>query len=109
MKCSSYYLFFDTVSNKTRMKIIESLMKREKSVSQLCLDLNEEQSKVSHSLKRLIECNFLDVKREGKKRIYSLNQETVVPILKLVDKHVSRFCSEGCCFKEKISDEVKVR
>lgn len=99
MKCSSYYLFFDTISNKTRMGIIESLLRGNKSVNEICEDINEEQSKVSHSLKRLTDCNFLNVKREGKKRIYSLNQETVVPILKLVDKHVAKFCDKECWSK----------
>lgn len=101
MKCSSYYIFFDTISNKTRMCIIESLMKGDKSVNEICSDVKEEQSKISHSLKRLMECNFLEVKRDGKKRIYSLNQETVVPILNLVDKHVSKFCDQSCIKKVK--------
>ncbi len=96
MKCDSYYLFFDTISNKTRMRIIESLLKSEKSVSEICSDIMEEQSKVSHSLKRLMACNFLNVKRDGKNRIYSLNEETIIPILKLVDKHVSKFCNKSC-------------
>ena len=100
MKCSSYYMFFDTISNKTRMSIIESLLKGDKSVNDICSDLKEEQSKVSHSLKRLMECNFLEVQRDGKKRVYSLNKKTVVPILKLVDKHVHMFCN-GSCMKKK--------
>ena len=99
MKCNSYYLFFDTISNKTRMSIIESLLGGDKSVNEICSDIKEEQSKVSHSLRRLMECNFLNVKKEGKKRIYSLNQETVVPILRLVDKHVSKFCDKSCLKK----------
>lgn len=81
------------------MMIIESLMRSPKSVNEICKDIREEQSKVSHSLKRLMGCNFLNVKREGKKKIYSLNEETVVPILKLVDKHVLRFCDSSCTKK----------
>ncbi len=75
MKCSSYNLFFEVFSNKTRIKIIEALITGEKSVSEICKLINEEQSKVSHNLKKLTECHFLDVKRKGKKRIYSLNKE----------------------------------
>ncbi len=99
MKCNSYYLFFDTISNQTRMSIIETLMKGDKSVNEICKELSAEQSKISHSLKRLMKCNFLEVSKEGKRRIYSLNKETVVPILHLVDKHVSRFCSKNCKVK----------
>jgi len=95
MKCNSYHAFFDTISNKTRMNIVESLMQSPKCVNDIAQDIKEEQSKVSHNLKKLMECNFLDVKQQGKKRIYSLNRDTVIPILRLVDKHVSKFC-EGC-------------
>jgi DNA-binding transcriptional ArsR family regulator len=101
MKCNSYYMFFDTISNNTRMRIIENLMESPKSVNELCSEIKEEQSNVSHSLKRLMECNFLNVKREGKKKIYSLNEETVVPILKLVDKHVEKYCGNECMKRSK--------
>jgi len=60
------------------------------------MDINEEQSKVSHNLKKLTDCNFLDVKQEGKKRIYSLNKETIIPLLNLVKKHVQKYCCEEC-------------
>jgi len=96
MNCPSYNLFFETISNKTRLKIIESLIKGEKSVNEICKAVNEEQSKVSHNLKKLADCNFLDVKSEGKQRIYSLNKDTITPILKLVEKHVSMHCKGGC-------------
>jgi DNA-binding transcriptional ArsR family regulator len=96
MKCFSYYSFFETIANSTRMKIIESLMKGDKSVNEICDEVKEEQSKISHSLRKLMECNFLEVQRQGKKRVYSLNKETVVPILQLVDKHVSKFCNKEC-------------
>lgn len=96
MKCPSYNLFFEIISNKTRFKIIETLTLGEKSVSEICKITNEEQSKVSHNLKKLTECHFLDVKRKGKKRIYSLNKDTVSPILRLVEKHVHKYCKVGC-------------
>ena len=96
MKCNSYHMFFDTISNKTRMSIIQSLLNSKKSVNDLCKDISEEQSKVSHNLKKLMDCKFLEVIQVGKKRIYSLNKDTIIPILNLVDKHVHKFCSEDC-------------
>ncbi len=96
MNCPSYELFFETFSNKTRMKIIEALALGPKSVTQICKSTNEEQSKVSHNLKKLSECNFLDVEKQGKKRIYSLNKDTITPILNLVEKHVKKHCKEDC-------------
>ena len=78
------------------MKIIEALSKGPKSVTEICKITGEEQSKVSHNLKKLTECNFIDVKKQGKKRIYSLNQDTITPILDLVKKHVEKHCKEVC-------------
>ena len=66
------------------------------SVNEICASINEEQSKVSHNLKKLTECHFLDVKQEGKSRIYSLNEKTIVPLLKLVEKHVTTYCCDSC-------------
>ena len=96
MKCHSYYLFFDTFSNSTRMSIIEALNSGPKPVNEICKLINEEQSNVSHSLKKLMECNFLDVERKGKQRVYSLNKDTLMPILELVEKHVKKYCGKEC-------------
>lgn len=96
MKCKAYNVFFETISNKTRLAIVECLIETSKSVTEICSCLDEEQSKISHSLKKLADCNFIDVKQEGKKRIYSLNKETIVPLMKLVDKHVHTFCKNEC-------------
>ncbi len=96
MKCYSYNLFFETFSNRTRMLIIDALMSGPKSVGEICKITKQEQSKISHSLKKLMECNFLDVERKGKHRVYSLNKDTIIPILKLVERHVHRYCGEEC-------------
>jgi len=96
MKCKSYNLFFETISAKTRLRILEALKVKQMSVTEICKALDEEQSKISHNLKNLTECHFLDVKKQGKKRIYSLNKETIVPLMKLVEKHVEKYCKEPC-------------
>lgn len=96
MKCKSYKVFFETISNKTRLSIIELLQKKPMSVTDICEALKEEQSKVSHNLKKLTDCHFLDVEQKGKQRIYSLNKETIVPLLNLVTKHVEKFCDKSC-------------
>ena len=78
------------------MKIIETLISGPKSVSEICSLIKEEQSKVSHNLRKLMECRFLDVEKKGKQRIYSLNKDTIIPILKLVERHVHKYCGEVC-------------
>lgn len=85
------------------MKIIEALKLGEKSVGELCDEINEEQSKVSHNLKKLKKCNFLEVKQDGKKRVYSLNKDTIVPLLNLVEEHVKKYCKMECHKNESIS------
>jgi len=100
MKCHSYNTFFETIANKTRLNIVEALLKKPMSVTEICNSLNEEQSKISHNLKCLADCHFLDVKKQGKKRIYSLNKDTIVPLMKLVSKHVAKHCCKECKMKE---------
>ena len=100
MKCYSYNSFFNTISTKTRLNILELLKTKSMSVTEICTALKEEQSNISHNLKCLTECHFVDVKKEGKKRIYSLNKETIVPLLELVDKHVKRYCCKECKMKK---------
>ena len=101
MKCKSYKVFFETISNETRLAIVELLQKKSMSVTGICEALGEEQSKISHNLKKLADCHFLDVRQEGKQRIYSLNKDTIVPLMDLVTKHVEKFCDKSCVVGDK--------
>ena len=96
MKYSTYHVFFSKLSNPLRIKIITSLDEKPKSVNELVEDLKVEQSKLSHALKELKECNIVNVQHEGKKRVYSLSK-TIIPILRLIECH-SHGCSKcrGC-------------
>ena len=76
-------------------------MRKEMNVTEICAELKEEQSKISHNLKKLAECHFLDLEKKGKQRIYSLNKETILPLMQLVGKHVSKHCCKECHMKEK--------
>ena len=90
MNKNTYHIFFSKLSNPFRIDIVSSLEENPRSVSELSEDLNVEQSKLSHALRELKECNIVNVKNEGKKRIYSLSR-TIIPILKLISCH-----SKGC-------------
>ena len=96
MNCNSYEVFFRNFSNKTKFDIVMSLKNKPMSVMELTKALGEEQSKISHSLTSLANCGILSMKREGKQRIYSLNKETIMPILDLVQKHVEKCCTRRC-------------
>lgn len=97
MNNSTYHIFFSNLANPLRISIITSLRKKEKNVGELSKELKVEQSKISHALKNLRNCKIVNVKQKGKERIYSLNKKTIVPILKLIDKHASTFCDCECC------------
>jgi len=92
MYCKSYNDFFGTLANATNQAIIQALQDGEKSVMQLVLKTELEQSKISHALKRLADCRFVNVQQVGKQRFYELNKETILPILELADKHAQKMC-----------------
>ncbi len=92
MSCNAYHIFFRNLSNPVRIAIISSLKRKSKSVSELVGELGIEQSKISHALTNLKMCGVVNFKKDGKKRIYYLNKETVVPILNLIDKHKCESC-----------------
>lgn len=89
----SYENFFANFANKTRFKIIIALKHKAMNVTELAEEIGEEQSKVSHNLVKLASCNIITVKQDGKNRIYSLNKETVIPIFRLIEKHVKNHCT----------------
>jgi DNA-binding transcriptional ArsR family regulator len=89
------YGFFSTLSNPTRLAIIELLDEKPMSVSELVNELGEEQSMVSHNLRPLVRCHFVTRERQGKSNVYSLNHETMVPIIKAVSNHAEKFCGNG--------------
>lgn len=96
MKNSTYNIFFTNLANPLRIDIVTLLKDKEKSVTEISKQLNVEQSKVSHALSSLKCCNIVEVKQKGKQRIYSLNKKTIVPMLKLIDKHAATFCGGKC-------------
>ncbi|MBI2581493.1 winged helix-turn-helix transcriptional regulator [Candidatus Woesearchaeota archaeon] len=86
----SYKLFFKAISNKTRFEIVTLLRKGSKSVTAICNRLGFEQSRVSHNLKCLVDCGFVNCKYNGKNRVYSLDPE-IAAILAAIDKHLVKY------------------
>ncbi len=89
------YKFFTNLANPTRLAALEQLMDKPMSVSELAVTLGQEQSMVSHNLKPLLDCNFISIRQEGKKHVYSVNHETIDPIFKTIEKHAQKFCPTG--------------
>ena len=88
----TYYIFFGKLANKLKIDIISELKDKPSSVMRLVNKLKVDQSKLSHALASLRCCSIVLVERKGKERIYSLNKETILPILEIIDKHEEKFC-----------------
>ncbi len=98
MTKSEYSLFLRTICNKKRLEIINLLRKKPKSVTEIYKALKFNQTTVSRHLCCLERCGFVTAKQKAKYRIYSLNKETIEPLMKLMDKHTKKFCKklDGC-------------
>jgi DNA-binding transcriptional ArsR family regulator len=89
------YGFFSTLANPTRLAIIERLIDQPMNVTDLAEALEQEQSMISHNLKPLVQCSFVNAERKGKQRVYSVNIETVKPLVETVERHTARHCGGG--------------
>ena len=93
----SYKQFFATLSGDSRLDILQYLkLHGSQNVSQIAEGTGQEQSAVSHNLKKLLTCNCVHIEVQGKNRYYSLNDDTIVPLLQLADQHIQNYCNAGC-------------
>ena len=91
-----YKLFLGTLANRVRLDILHTLFKGPKTVTEITKETDYDQTTISHNLKRLTTCSFVFNRKEGKKRIYYINSETIRPLLKLIDKHAFKYCIHLC-------------
>ena len=87
-------IFFGTLGNQYRIDIIEILNDGPKNVTEICRKSRLKQSTVSHNLQRLQKCGFVFVKPNGKERIYELNNDTIKPLISLMNKHMKNYCGK---------------
>ena len=88
----AYKIFFGTLFSESRLKIINLLRNSRKNVSEIINELKADQTSVSHDLARLKRCGFVNVEISGKFRYYKLNEETIKPLIELIDRHMSLYC-----------------
>jgi len=84
-------LLFNALSSEYRVNILNLLRNGPKNVDQISEALKIEQTMTSHNLRCLAFCGLVTSQRVGKTVEYSLNRETVEPILRLADKHISKY------------------
>ena len=87
------YLFFEALGNPLRLKIVSLLLEKPHTVSELCKILNAEQSRVSHALTALVQCNVVTYEKEGKKRFYRIDQPVVEKVINLVVEYEKKKCT----------------
>ena len=99
MEEATYRLFFRAFSNKTRFEIMKVLKFGPKNVTQIIKKTRFEQSRVSHNLRCLEACGFVNLRVKGNQRIYELDKKHILPILKNIEAHIKnynkrlKFCS----------------
>ncbi len=88
----AYRLFFGTLANKSRLTIVNALRQKPLCVTDICKTTSFEQSMVSHNLKELEYHGMVFMEKRGKFRYYSVNEQTIKPLLELIDKHMRQYC-----------------
>lgn len=80
---------FKALSDPTRIKILNLLFERERSVNGIAEALNIKQSTVSHQLRFLKNLRLVKYRREGTTLYYSHDDDHVINILKQTIDHAS--------------------
>ncbi|MBP3877890.1 MAG: winged helix-turn-helix transcriptional regulator [Lachnospiraceae bacterium] len=79
---------FKVFGDSTRIRILFDLFQGEKNVTEICEDLQMNQSAVSHQLKILRTSKLIASRREGKAVIYSLADDHVKTIIAMGKEHI---------------------
>ncbi|MGH9476630.1 MAG: ArsR/SmtB family transcription factor [Terriglobales bacterium] len=87
MEHSEYRDFFATLSNVSRMSIVQLLRRRAATVTQIAESLAFEQSRVSHSLARLQRAGIVVCRWEQKRKMFHL-VEGVAPLLHDIEAYL---------------------
>ena len=75
-------------SDYTRLKIMYCISDGEKNVSEIVAEVGASQSLVSHQLKILRKAHLVSTHKEGTKVYYRLDDEHVIQLLEIVNRHV---------------------
>lgn len=87
------------LSDETRFKIVELLLRGEKCVCEIFPYVKRTQSTVSIQLSKLKEVGIIKSRREGKKIFYSLKDLRVCDIFKALGNKKGRILKTTCCQK----------
>lgn len=88
----AYKLFFGTLFSEPRLRIINLLRRKKLNVSEIMQELGLDQTTVSHNLSRLKHHGFVKSEVDGKFRYYKINEETIKPLMEIIEKHMGQYC-----------------
>ena len=71
---------FNAVAEPRRREILGYLAVRERSVGEIVLSLGMQQPSVSKHLRVLLEVGLVEVRRDGRRKLYSANPEAIRPL-----------------------------
>jgi len=97
---------FNAVAEPRRRQIVDLIADRERPVNDLVADLGLAQPQVSKHLRVLREAGVVDVRSEGRQRLYRLNGEALKPIHDWV-KGYERMWSERFEQLDAVLEELK--
>ena len=79
---------FKLFGDSTRIRILYALCQGEKNVTDICAQLEMNQSAVSHQLKLLKTAKLIACRRSGKQMIYFLADDHVKTIIAMGKEHI---------------------
>lgn len=77
---------FNGFSDRTRLSILLSLLRREKRVADLVVELGGSQSNISGHLACLKDCGLVTDRPEGRQTFYAIAGKEVVSVLRAAEK-----------------------
>ena len=80
--------FYKVFGDTTRLKILEVLLKKEMSVTDISDKLNISQSAISHQLRMLRNLNLVKTRKIGQSVLYSISDNHVKVILEYGIEHI---------------------
>ena len=80
--------FFKVFADETRLKILDTLLDKEKCVNEISQDIGVSFSAVSHQLKNLRALNLVKASKSGNSVSYSISDEHIRIILEYGIEHI---------------------
>jgi predicted transcriptional regulator len=105
----AYYLIFNTLANRTRLALIDTLKESCKTIPDISRALEQDETIIGNNIKPLIHCAIILSQGSGKEKTYCLNKEFIVELSELLEFHVDKHCPKlkECIPPEKLKELMK--